>query len=216
MGRDREGEAIDESVQMRIGILGGTFDPVHLGHLIIAEEARVRLELDRVIFIPTGHPWLKEQQPVAFGEDRLRMTELAIMSNSSFQGSSNEVDRDGPTYTVDTLKELKQELGSEAELHFILGMDALEQFDRWREPDKLLELCRLAIVNRPGYQAVDVNDLVGRYPQAGTRLTLLNVPRIEISSTEIRQRVAEGRSIRYMVPGAVEGYISQHELYRAN
>ena len=117
---------------------------------------------------------------------------------------------------MDTLQELEQELGSDAELHFILGMDALEQFDRWREPDKLLELCRLAIVNRPGYQAVDGNDLVGRYPQAGTRLTLLNVPRIEISSTEIRQRGAEGRSIRYMVPGAVEGYINQHELYRAN
>jgi len=210
------GIAIVEGVQMRVGILGGTFDPVHLGHLIIAEEARVRLELDRVIFIPTGHPWLKEQQPVASGEDRLRMVELAIVSNSSFQVSSNEVDRGGPTYTVDTLQELEQELGSASELHFILGMDALEQFDRWKEPDKLLELCRLAIVNRPGHQAVDVNDLVGRYPQAGTRLTLLNVPRIEISSTEIRQRVAEGRSIRYLVSDSVEGYISEHKLYRAN
>ncbi|MDA0734177.1 MAG: nicotinate-nucleotide adenylyltransferase [Chloroflexi bacterium] len=199
---------------MRVGILGGTFDPVHLGHLIIAEEARVRLKLDRVIFIPTGHPWLKEQQPVASGADRLRMVELAIVSNSAFQVASNEVDRSGPTYTVDTLQELAKELGSDAVLHFILGMDALEQFDRWKEPEKLLGLCHLAIVNRPGHQAVDVNDLVERYPQAGTRLTLVNVPRIEISSTEIRRRVAEGVSIRYLVPDAVEGYISQHGLYQ--
>jgi nicotinate-nucleotide adenylyltransferase len=199
---------------MRVGILGGTFDPVHLGHLIIAEEARVRLELDRVIFIPTGHPWLKEAPPVAAGGDRLRMVELAIVSNSAFQVSSNEVDRSGPTYTVETLQELTRELGPDAILHFIMGMDALEQFDRWKEPEKLLKLCRLAIVNRPGHQGVDVNALVGRHPQAGTRLTLLNVPRIEISSTEIRQRVAQGISIRYLVPDPVEGYISQHKLYR--
>ncbi|HEU0020503.1 MAG TPA: nicotinate-nucleotide adenylyltransferase [Dehalococcoidia bacterium] len=199
---------------MRVGILGGTFDPVHLGHLIVAEEARVRLELDRVIFIPTGHPWLKQHQPVASGADRLRMVELAIGSNSAFQVSSNELDRTGPTYTVETLQELTKELGSDAVLHFIMGMDTLEQFDRWKEPEKLLNLCHLAIVNRPGHQSVDVNDLVKRYPQAGTRLTLLSVPRIEISSTEIRQRVAEGISIRYLVPDAVEGYIGQYKLYR--
>jgi len=199
---------------MRVGILGGTFDPVHLGHLIVAEEARVRLELDRVIFIPTGHPWLKQHQPVASGADRLRMVELAIVSNSAFQVSSNELDRSGPTYTVETLQELTKELGSDAVLHFIMGMDTLEQFARWKEPEKLLNLCRLAIVNRPGHQGVDVNDLVKRYPQAGTRLTLLSVPRIEISSTEIRQRVAEGISIRYLVPDAVEGYIGQYKLYR--
>jgi nicotinate-nucleotide adenylyltransferase len=144
------------------------------------------------------------------------MVEMAIVSNTSFVVSPNEVDRVGPTYTVDTMKELKQELGPDAELHFILGMDVLEQFDRWKEPNILLELCHLTIVNRPGHQAVDVNDLVGKYPKAGTRLTLLNVPRIEISSTEIRQRLAEGRSIRYMVPEAVESYINEHEVYRAN
>lgn len=199
---------------MRVGILGGTFDPVHLGHLIIAEEARVGLELDRVIFIPTGHPWLKEASPVASGGDRLRMVELAIVSNSAFQVSSNEVDRSGPTYTVETLQELTRELGTDAILHFIIGMDALEQFDRWKEPEKLLSLCRLAIVSRPGHQGIDVNDLVGRYPQAGSRLTLLSVPRIEISSTEIRRRVSDGISIRYLVPDSVEGYISQHKLYR--
>jgi nicotinate-nucleotide adenylyltransferase len=199
---------------MRVGILGGTFDPVHLGHLIVAEEARVRLELDRVVFIPTGHPWLKGAPPVASGADRLRMVEMAIVSNSAFQVSSNEVDRSGPTYTVETLQELTGELGPDAVLHFIMGMDALEQFDRWKEPEKLLGLCRLAIVNRPGHQGVDVNDLVKRFPQAGTRLTLLSVPRIEISSTEIRQRVARGITIRYLVPDAVEGYISQHKLYR--
>ena len=148
-----------------------------------------------------------------------RLLELALERGALKYGdftlsSGKKSSLSGPTYTVDTLQELTKELGSDAVLHFILGMDALEQFDRWKEPDKLLELCRLAIVNRPGHQGVDVNDLVGRYPQAGTRLTLLNVPRIEISSTEIRQRVADGTSIRYLVPDVVEDYISQHGLYR--
>ena len=204
---------------MRVGILGGTFDPVHLGHLIVAEQARVRLDLDRVIFIPAGQPWLRAEQPAADGPDRLRMVELAVKSNPAFEASSQEVDRPGPTYTVDTLEVLKEEfsreLGPDTVLHCIIGMDALEQFHRWKDPERLVELCHLAVVNRPGYQGVDVNEVVGRYPKAGTRLTLLNVPRIEISSTEIRKRVSEGISIRYLVPDSVEGYIREQGLYRA-
>ena len=205
---------------MRVGILGGTFDPVHLGHLIVAEQARMRLDLDRVIFIPAGQPWLRAEQPAADGPDRLRMVELAVKSNPAFEASSQEIDRPGPTYTVDTLEELREELspesGADTVLHLIIGMDALEQFHRWKDPERVVELCHLIIVNRPGHQGVDVNDVVGRYPKAGTRLTLLNVPRIEISSTEIRKRVSEGISIRYLAPDSVEEYIREQGLYRAD
>ena len=200
---------------MRVGILGGTFDPVHLGHLIIAEEARIRLRLDRVIFTPAGQPWLKEGQPVTPAHHRLRMVELAVASNPFFQVVSSEIDRSGPTYTVETLEELQSSLGPNAGLYFIVGMDALEQFHRWKEPERLLELCSLVVVSRPGHQGVDINNLVGRYPQAGERLVLLTVPRIEISSTEIRRRVGEGISIRYLVPEVVDEYISEHGLYQA-
>lgn len=198
---------------MQLGILGGTFDPVHLGHLIVAEQARLRLDLDRVIFIPTGQPWLREEEPEASGQDRLRMVQLAVESNPSFKASPIEVDRPGDTYTVDTLEQLSKQT-SEADLHFILGMDALEQFHRWKDPERLLELCQLAIVNRPGYQGVDINQVVEEFPQLGTRLTLVNVPRIEISSTDIRRRVALGASIRYLVPDPVEEYIREHGIYQ--
>ncbi len=205
---------------MRVGILGGTFDPVHLGHLIVAEQARVRLDLDRVIFIPAGQPWLRAEQPAAGGPDRLRMVELAVKSNPAFEASSQEIDRPGPTYTVDTLEvltvELSRESGADTALHLIIGMDALEQFHRWKDPERVVELCHLVIVNRPGHQGVDVNDVVGRYPEAGTKLTLLNVPRIEISSTEIRKRVSEGISIRYLAPDSVEEYIREQGLYRGS
>jgi len=199
---------------MQVGILGGTFDPIHLGHLIVAEEARARLELDRVIFVPAGQPWLKAGQPLTPGQHRLRMVELAVASNPYFQVARNEVERSGLTYTIDTIAELQQELGADANLHFIMGMDALEQFHRWREPERLLELCQLVVVNRPGHQAVDVGNVMPRYPQASGRVTLLSVPRIEISSTEIRRRAAQGISFRYQVPEAVEQYILERRLYQ--
>jgi nicotinate-nucleotide adenylyltransferase len=201
---------------MRVGILGGTFDPVHLGHLIIAEESRVQLRLDQVIFTPAGQPWLKNRQPVSPAHHRLRMVELAVASNPFFRVSSSEMDRSGPTYTVDTLEELQRSLGRDARLYFIVGMDVVEQFHRWKEPEKLLELCNLVVVSRPGHQRIDINSLVGQYPQAGERLILLTVPRIEISSTGIRRRVSEGISIRYLVPEAVEEYILEHRLYQHN
>jgi nicotinate-nucleotide adenylyltransferase len=199
---------------MQVGVLGGTFDPIHLGHLIIAEEARACLELERVIFVPAGQPWLKAGQTLTPGQHRLRMVELAVASNPYFQVARNEVERSGPTYTIDTVAELQQELGGGAALHLIMGMDALEQFHRWREPERLLELCKLVVANRPGHQAVDVGNVMPRYPQASGRVTLLSVPQIEISSTEIRLRAARGISFRYQVPEAVEQYILEHRLYR--
>ena len=201
---------------MNVGILGGTFDPVHLGHLIVAEEARVRLGLDQVIFVPAGQPWLKGGQCITPGRRRLIMVELAVAANPFFRVAPNEIQRGGPTYTVDTLRELLREMGDAARLHFIVGMDSLEQFHLWKDPDRLLELCRLVVVNRPGHQGVDINTVAGRFPQAAESIRLLTVPRIEISATAIRQRVAQGISIRYLVPQAVDEYIAEHGLYRSD
>jgi nicotinate-nucleotide adenylyltransferase len=199
---------------MRVGILGGTFDPIHLGHLIVAEEARIQLGLDQVVFIPTGQPWLKAGRPLTSGQHRLVMVRLAVASNPHFRVGSNEVDRPGPTYTVDTLVELRRELGTAASLYFILGQDALAQFHRWKEPGKLLELCHLVVVQRPGYGDMDVATLVASYPQAANRVTVLPVPLVDISGTDIRRRVAAGVSFRYQVPEEVEQYILRHGLYQ--
>ena len=198
---------------MNVGVLGGTFDPIHWGHLVVAEEALLRLDLDRVIFMAAGQPWLREAAPGASAEHRLRMVELATASNPAFEAGDNEVRREGPTYTADTLEELSKELGPDTSLHFIIGMDALEQFHRWKDPERLLEHCRLAVVNRPGHQGVDVNQVVGRFPQAGPGLTLVSVPRMEISSSEVRRRIREGISVRYLVPEPVEEYIRRQGLY---
>ena len=137
---------------MRVGILGGTFDPVHLGHLTLAEEARVQLNLDQVLFIPAGQPWLKEGQQLSPAKDRLQMVRLAVASNPHFRVSAAEVERSGPTYTVDTLKALKDLLDLDTELFFILGLDAMEHFSRWKEPESLLEMCQWAVVERPGHK----------------------------------------------------------------
>jgi nicotinate-nucleotide adenylyltransferase len=198
----------------RVGILGGTFDPIHLGHLIVGEVARERLGLDRLIFMPAGSPRLKEQEPSATPQQRLAMAQLAVDDNPRFEVGGHEVERPGLTYTVDTLEELRRGLEDDAQLYFIVGMDALEQFDRWKEPERLLDLCSLVVVNRVGHQRVDVNDFVGRYPQAGPGLTLLNAPRVEISSTEIRRRVSEGQSVKYLTPAPVEEYIRREGLYQ--
>ena len=199
---------------MRIGILGGTFDPVHLGHLIVAEEARLRLELDRVMFVPTGQPWLRAEPPLAAAQHRLHMVELAIASNPNFGAGRNEVDRDGPTYTVDTLEELHRDQGASDSLYFILGLDALGQFHRWKDPERILELCDLGIVSRPGFQNTNILDeQLARYPQMGSKTTLVNVPRIDISSTDIRQRAARGTSFRYLTPETVAAYIREQGLY---
>ena len=153
----------------RVGILGGTFDPIHLGHLIVGEAARERLGLDRLIFMPAGSPRLKEQAPSASPQQRLKMAQLAVDDNPCFEVGSHEVERPGLTYTVDTVEELRGGLEDDANLYFIVGMDALEQFDRWKEPERLLDLCSLVVVNRVGHQRVDVNDFVGRYPAGWPR-----------------------------------------------
>lgn len=201
---------------MIIGILGGTFDPVHLGHLLIAEESRIRLQLDQVLFVPAGRPWLKEGQPLTEAHHRVRMVELAIASSPHFQVRRNEVDRPGLSYTVDTLEELGSELPAETELYFILGLDAFESFHRWKEPERILELCRLVVVSRPGYGDKERDELLARYRSHGDRICLLPVHSVDFSATEIRRRAARGISFKYQVPEEVEAYILERGLYRGN
>ena len=201
---------------MRVGILGGTFDPVHLGHLLIAEESRIGLRLDQVLFVPAGRPWLKEGQPLTEACHRVRMVELAISSNTHFQVRRDEVDRPGLSYTVDTLEELGSELPAGTQLYFILGLDAFESFHRWKQPDRILELCRLVVVSRPGYAVEERDRLLARYRGHGDRIRLLPVNSVDFSATEIRRRAAEGVSFRYQVPEAVERYILEHGLYGAS
>ena len=203
---------------MRVGILGGTFDPVHLGHLLIAEESRLSLALDKVLFVPAGQPWLKAGQPLTDAEHRWWMAQLATQSNLHFQALRTEIDRPGPSYTVDTLTELPAELGQPAELYFILGVDALTSFHRWKEPARILQLANLIVVRRPGYRDAEhnaiINEVKSRYPDYAHRITALPMPGVDFSATDIRRRAAAGQSFRYHTPEPVEQYILGNGLYR--
>ena len=199
---------------MKIGILGGTFDPVHLGHLIIAEETMSALGLDRVIFVPAGDPWMKVGIPISPGPNRLAMVLDAVAGNPAFHVSPVELDRSGPSYTVDTLEELQEDYGSQTEYFFIIGADALMDFGQWRKPERVLELCTLAVVGRPAQEALDLSLLETNLPGIGNRVEIVYDVAISVSSTDIRDRIAEDRSIRYLVPPAVESYIREHGLYK--
>ena len=196
------------------GILGGTFDPVHVGHLMVAEEARIRLKLDRVIFMPAGRPWLREGEELSPAHHRMAMVKRAVASNPHFGAGPNEIDRARPTYTVDTLEELLGDLGRSVKLYFILGVDALEQFHQWKEPERVLALCHLVAVGRPGFAHFDQDRFLDRYPQAAGRLELLDTPLVDISGTDLRHRAAAGESLRYQVPEAVADYIQENGLYQ--
>ena len=161
---------------MRVGVVGGTFDPVHLGHLVMGEEARDQLELDQVLFLPAGQPWMKEGRPLSAAEHRVEMLKLATASNPYFQVCLDEVNRPGPTYTVDTLEALLAKLGAETALFFIVGQDAMREFHRWKEPDKLLNLCHLVVVERPGYGELDLAELAVRFPAARERVQAFAMP----------------------------------------
>jgi nicotinate-nucleotide adenylyltransferase len=199
----------------KIGVLGGTFDPIHLGHLIVAEDLREKLGLSEVLFIPAGRPWLKlkEEKPVSAAEHRLAMVKLAIAANPYFKVSTLEIDRSGLSYSIDTVLELKAKLGAKAEIYFIVGPDALAELPQWKEPARLLELCQVVGMSRPGYARTDLRKLEKSVPGASKRIMPVDVPQIDISSTDIRRRVAQGLSIRYLVPEAVEKYITEHKLY---
>jgi len=182
----------------RIGVFGGTFDPVHVGHLAIANAALDELDLDRVYFVPARRSPLKQDGPVASAEDRLAMLSAAIAGEPRFRVSGIELDRKGPSFTVDTLETLR----AEGELFLILGSDAYADFERWREPARIRALATVVLAARPGA------------PNAPAGVRVLDSPLMDISSRELRARAARGRSLRYLVPEAVLRYIEEHRLYR--
>lgn len=198
---------------MKIGVMGGTFDPIHIGHLKVAEEVTARLNLSEIIFVPAGQPWLKADSPVSPAEHRVEMVRLALAGKPNFKLSTMEIDRPGPTYTVDTIDELKRQLGSEGELFFILGWDNLTQLLQWHDPSRLIKLCRLVAVPRVDYPSPDLESLDAVIPGLSQRVILLDSPRIDINASEIRRWVGQGLSIHHLVPEPVERYIRQYKLY---
>ncbi len=189
----------------RIGVMGGTFDPVHHGHLVAASEVQARFGLDEVVFVPTGQPWQKSEREVAPAEDRYLMTVIATASNPRFSVSRVDIDRDGPTYTVDTLTDLGA-MHPDADLFFITGADALEQILSWRRADDVFGLAHFIGVTRPGYELDDTHLPPGA-------VSLVEVPAMAISSTAVRARTASGLPVWYLVPDGVVQYISKRRLY---
>ena len=218
------------SAGQRIGVLGGTFDPPHLGHLQAAETARAALGLASVRFIPAGEPWLKAGRRITPAAHRLQMVALAIAGNPHFALCDWEIRRPGPSYTVDTLERLQRELPSDADLYFIVGSDVLSDFHRWHRPERILELCRLAVVGRPASSnsAGDDNDagdcdagisaLASRFPQAVASGAVVRTPgsAVACSASELRQDIAQGRPVRRQIPDAVAAYIARQGLYRSD
>ena len=198
---------------MKIGILGGTFDPIHIGHLVVAEEVTDRLDLAEVLFVPASQPWLKADTRILAAEHRLKMVQLAIAGKPCFKLSALEVERPGPTYSVDTMEELNKKIGVGDELLFIIGWDNLVELPRWHQPSRLISLCRLVAVPRPGFPVPDLASLEEAIPGISERVIMLDKPQIDISASLIRDRVRRGLSINHLVPEAVEKYIKEHKLY---
>jgi nicotinate-nucleotide adenylyltransferase len=194
--------------------MGGTFDPIHVGHLAIAEEAREALALDRVLFVPAGRPPHKPSGAVTGVAHRVAMVELAIADNAAFELSRVEVDRPGPSYTVDTIEALAGDPGGPA-LTVILSAETFAELPSWHEPERLFAAARVAVVPREGYPAPHPAWLSATFPGHEARVSYLEGPRLGLSSTAIRARVAARRSIRYLVPAAVEAYIAANHLYRS-
>ncbi len=190
----------------RVGIMGGTFDPIHHGHLVAASEVAALFDLDEVVFVPTGDPWQKTGREVSTAEHRYLMAVIATASNPRFWVSRVDIDRPGPTYTVDTVRDIAA-LYPDAELFFITGADALGQILSWKDSEELLSMARFVGVTRPGYVLTD--DHLPR-----DSVTLLDVPALAISSTDCRARVAVGNPVWYLVPDGVVQYINKHRLYR--
>lgn len=199
---------------MKLGVFGGTFDPIHMGHLVVAEEAREQLGLDEVVFVPAGEPWFKADMRITDASHRFAMVELAVASNPAFLTSDLEMVRSGPSYSVDTLELLHKSLGDAVELFVVLGADALADLARWHKPKRILELATVVGVARPSHLSVDLQQMATDLESSEDRLKLLRGPLTEVSGTEIRRRVRGGLSIRYLVPEPVEAYLQEHMLYR--
>jgi nicotinate-nucleotide adenylyltransferase len=196
--------------ELRIGILGGIFDPIHYGHLTIAEEARYHFALREVLFVPCGNPPHKQDGVITEAKHRLAMTRLALADNPAFQLSSVEIDRPGLSYAIDTINLLQREYEG-ARLYFIVGADAILELETWKEPQQLVAACQVVAATRPGSDLAALEKTLGKEIASG--IALLAAPGVAISSREIRQRVAQGAPIRYLVPEAVGEYITDHRLY---
>ena len=190
--------------KVRLGVMGGTFDPIHNGHLVAASEAAAAFNLSEVIFVPTGEPWQKTRK-VTKSEDRYLMTVVATASNPRFKVSRVDIDRAGPTYTIDTLRELR-DLHPDADLYFITGADAIAQILSWREVNQIWDLAHFVAVSRPGHQMT-----LPEHPEGA--ISVLEIPALAISSTDIRQRVSAAKPVWYLVPDGVVQYIAKHSLY---
>jgi nicotinate-nucleotide adenylyltransferase len=198
---------------MKVGILGGTFDPVHNGHLVIAGEVKGTFGLDRILFIPARQSPFKTDYAVTTAESRLEMLRLAVAGRPEYAVSTIEVERPGISYTVDTISELKKQYGEGNEWFFIMGWDSLERFDEWREPERIIELCFVVAVPRPDSVKPDLERLETKVPGIASRVIFTDSPLVDISSTDIRDMVSRGQSIDHLVPAAVAEYIQKHRLY---
>ncbi|WP_063775751.1 nicotinate-nucleotide adenylyltransferase [Streptomyces odonnellii] len=196
----------ESRARRRLGVMGGTFDPIHHGHLVAASEVAALFHLDEVVFVPTGQPWQKTQRAVSPAEDRYLMTVIATASNPQFSVSRSDIDRGGPTYTIDTLRDLRS-LHGDADLFFITGADALSQILSWRNHEELFSLAHFIGVTRPGHD-LSADGL----PKGG--VSLVEIPALAISSTDCRERVAKGDPVWYLVPDGVVRYIDKRQLYR--
>ncbi|MCX7791135.1 MAG: nicotinate-nucleotide adenylyltransferase [Chloroflexaceae bacterium] len=204
---------IDADAPIRVGVYGGTFDPIHIAHLAIAEEARWALALHQVRLVPAALQPLKDLPPGATPAQRLAMIQLACADNPAFVPDDLEVRRPPPSYTVETLDHLRARFGPAVELWFIIGADAARDLPRWHRVSELVTLARLAVIGRPGH-SFDPLAFERAVPAGVGRYVLLDGPRLDLSSTEIRRRIATGRPVRYLVPEAVRQYIADHGLYR--
>jgi nicotinate-nucleotide adenylyltransferase len=206
---------VSQAQVRRLGIMGGSFDPIHIAHLLVAETVREALSLDQVLFLPAGAQPLKQEMQATPAEHRVAMLDLAIKSNPAFALSTVDIDRAGPSYTADSLEQLRTEWGGpeETAMWFIVGSDALLKFPKWRQPERVIAQARLAVVRRPTFNA-DLASMEAVVPGLSAAIDWVDAPLIEISGTDIRERVAQGRSIRYRVSDAVRDYIASHGLYQ--
>lgn len=203
-----------EETIMKYGIMGGTFDPIHIGHLVLAEEVRNKFNLDKIIFIPSGNPPHKDNREVTTAINRYEMTLLATTSNPNFDISSIEIERKGNSYTIDTIKQLRKSYRDKVEFYFITGADAILDLPNWKNVDELLTLSRFIAATRPGFELNEMEEKIKVIEEKYNReIDSIIVPALQISSTDVRNRIREGNSVKYLLPEIVEDYIFKNKLY---